>query len=63
MRLDPVYLKYITKEELRVLLAVEMGMRNHEYVPVHLIEKISRLGRSCAFTYLKLLLKNKLVYH
>lgn len=28
------YLAYLTKDELRVLVAVEMGMKNHEYVPV-----------------------------
>jgi len=29
MRLDPTYLKFITKDEMRVLLSVEMGMKNH----------------------------------
>ena len=63
MRLDPTYLKFITKDEMRVLMAVEMGMRNHEWVPVQLIERISHLKRSSAFANLKLLLKNKLVAH
>lgn len=48
MRLDPTYLEYISKDEMRVLLAVEMGMKNHEYVPSHLIERISHLKRNCA---------------
>lgn len=30
MRLDTTYLQYITKEEIRVLMAIEMGMKNHE---------------------------------
>ena len=33
MKLDPSYLAYITKEELKILTAIEVGMRNHEYVP------------------------------
>ncbi len=36
-----------------------MGMRNHEYVPIHLIEKISHLKRSNSFNVLKSLQKNK----
>jgi len=61
MKLDVNYLAYISREELRVLVAVEMGMRNHEYVPLHLIERISHLKRANAFKVVKLLLKNKLV--
>lgn len=30
MKLDTSYLQYLTREELRVLVAVEMGMKNHE---------------------------------
>ena len=33
MRLDTTYLQYITKEEIRVLMAIEMGMKNHEVFP------------------------------
>jgi RIO kinase 2 len=39
----------LTKDELRVLVAVEMGMKNHEYVPVSLIEKISKVKRANAY--------------
>ena len=33
MKLDPELIAYFTKEHFRVLTAVEMGMRNHEFVP------------------------------
>ena len=48
---------------MRVLVAIELGMRNHEWVPVHLIEKVSRMKRSNAFKIIKELLKNKLISH
>ncbi|CAD8072581.1 unnamed protein product [Paramecium primaurelia] len=63
MRLDTSYLAYLTKDELRVLVAVEMGMKNHEYVPVSLIEKISKVKRANAYQILQQLLKHKLVQH
>ncbi|EAR90441.2 RIO kinase family protein (macronuclear) [Tetrahymena thermophila SB210] len=63
MRLDPSYLEYMTKDEFRVLTAIEIGMRNHELVPMHLIERISHLKRVCASKVVKLLLKNKFIAH
>ena len=38
-------------------------MRNHEWVPISLIEKISHMKRANAFKIIKLLLKHKLVTH
>jgi len=61
MRLDTTALFFITKEEMRVLTAVELGMRNHELVPVHIIERISRLKRANTYKVIQILLKNKLV--
>ncbi len=46
MKLDPDLIKYMTKEHLRVLTAVEMGMKNHEFVPIPLIESLAALKRS-----------------
>mmetsp|Transcript_44590 Transcript_44590/g.96920 ORF Transcript_44590/g.96920 Transcript_44590/m.96920 type:complete len:463 (+) Transcript_44590:54-1442(+) len=63
MKLDPTLFRYITKEEFRVLTAVEMGMRNHELVPVPLIESIARLTRGSTFKILQTLLRHKLVAH
>ncbi len=34
MKLDVAVLRYLTKEDFRVLTAIEMGMKNHDIVPV-----------------------------
>lgn len=57
------YLMFISSDEIRVLVAVELGMKNHEWVPMHLIEKISKLKRANAYRVIKQLLKHKLVGH
>ncbi|KAI5172883.1 RIO kinase 2 [Nematocida sp. LUAm3] len=41
MRFTCSQIKFFSPEHFRVLLAVEMGSKNHEAVPVELIEKIS----------------------
>jgi RIO kinase 2 len=53
MKLDTNYLSFISKDEIRVLTAIEMGMKNHEYVPMILIERISRNKRANAFKIIK----------
>ncbi|CAJ1328427.1 unnamed protein product [Effrenium voratum] len=63
MKLDVTMFRYITREEFRVLTAVEMGMRNHEHVPGPLVESISKLNRSLCYKTLQSLLRNKLVAH
>lgn len=55
--------KYLTHEEFRVLTAIELGMRNHEYVPIHLIESLSKIKKINTHNILMKLLKNKLVQH
>ena len=52
MKLDPELIQYMTKDHMRVLTAVEMGMRNHEFVPSTLIESLSGLKRSMAYKIL-----------
>ena len=47
MRFDLTALKYLTKDDFRVLTAIEMGMRNHEIVPVDLIQSISKIRNTC----------------
>uniref|UniRef100_A0A5K3F4V2 non-specific serine/threonine protein kinase n=1 Tax=Mesocestoides corti TaxID=53468 RepID=A0A5K3F4V2_MESCO len=37
--------RYMTSESWRILMAVEMGMKNHEFVPSDLVHKISRCAR------------------
>ena len=63
MKLDPDLIHYLTKEHFRVLIAVEMGMKNHELVPVPLIESLAALKRSNCYKIIQFLLKHKLVMH
>lgn len=63
MKLDATIMRYMTKEEFRVLTAIEMGMRNHELVPVPLIESIAKLNRGGTFKIISNLLKHKLLAH
>ena len=37
MKLDASMMKYQTANEFRVLVSIEMGMKNHEIVPTTLI--------------------------
>ena len=37
MKLDVELLRYLEADELRMLQAVEVGMRNHEYVPTRML--------------------------
>ena len=37
MKLDVQYMRYLTRDDFRVLTAVEMGMKNHDLVPADLI--------------------------
>ncbi|KAG6010088.1 hypothetical protein E4U21_000121 [Claviceps maximensis] len=43
MKLDTRAMRHLASEDWKVLLAVEMGSKNHELVPTSLIEKLSRL--------------------
>ncbi|KAL4854074.1 Serine/threonine-protein kinase rio2 [Chlorella vulgaris] len=63
MKLDTNALRYLTKEDFRVLTAVEMGQKNHEIVPSSLVDTIAGLKHGGTFKCLKLLLRNKLVHH
>ncbi|OXB72605.1 UNVERIFIED_CONTAM: hypothetical protein H355_007851 [Colinus virginianus] len=62
MRLNAEVLRYMTKEEFRVLTAVEMGHKNHEFVPLPLIHSIACLKRHLVKDVIASLLKNKLLY-
>jgi RIO-like serine/threonine protein kinase len=63
MKLDLSAFRYLTTEDFRVLTAIEMGMRNHEIVPVSLIESIAKLKKANTFKVIQNLLKHKLVEH
>ncbi|KAF8567514.1 hypothetical protein P879_07538 [Paragonimus westermani] len=57
IRLDAF--RYVTNEAWRALIAIEMGLKNHEVVPVELAQKISRCKRNgCGFVKL---IKDQLV--
>ena len=63
MRFDLTALKYLNKDDFRVLTAIEMGMRNHEIVPVDLIQSISKIRNTSVHRILANLLKHKLIKH
>eukprot|EP00004_Rigifila_ramosa_P013902 TRINITY_DN3113_c0_g2_i1.p1 TRINITY_DN3113_c0_g2~~TRINITY_DN3113_c0_g2_i1.p1 ORF type:complete len:462 (+),score=94.20 TRINITY_DN3113_c0_g2_i1:8-1393(+) len=63
MKLDPTMIRYLSREDFRVLTAVEMGMKNHALVPASLIESIADLGRGGAYKAMQNLLKHKLIHH
>lgn len=63
MKLDSSIIRYLEKDEFRVLTAIEMGMKNHEIVPLALIENIAKLRRGGVFKIIQSLLKKKLISH
>ncbi|GLT68095.1 hypothetical protein SLA2020_403550 [Shorea laevis] len=63
MKLNVDVLRYLSKDDFRVLTAVEMGMRNHEIVPTELVERIASLKHGGTYKVLKNLLKHKLLHH
>jgi RIO kinase 2 len=63
VKLSPEALRYLSKEDFRVLTAVEMGQKNHEIVPTALIDSIAGLKHGGTHSCLKQLLRNKLVHH
>lgn len=60
-KLNVSVLRYLTKEDFRVLIAVEMGMKNHEIVPAPLIASIAHLHSGGCHKVLRELCKHKLV--
>jgi RIO kinase 2 len=63
MKLDVSNLRYMSRDDFRVLTAVEMGQRNHDLVPTELIGAIAGLKHGGSHKVLSNLLRNKLVYH
>eukprot|EP00062_Callorhinchus_milii_P008589 gi/632951447/ref/XP_007891299.1/ PREDICTED: serine/threonine-protein kinase RIO2 [Callorhinchus milii] len=60
-KLNVVILRYLTREDFRVLTGVEMGMKNHEIVPPSLIASISNLKHGGCNKVLHELVKHKLL--
>ncbi|QDZ18789.1 serine/threonine-protein kinase Rio2 [Chloropicon primus] len=63
MKLDANMLRYLSKEDFRVLTAVEMGQKNHEMVPTQLVSAISGLRHGGSYKVLRTLLRHKLIHH
>eukprot|EP01012_Entosiphon_sulcatum_P015587 TRINITY_DN2053_c0_g1_i1.p1 TRINITY_DN2053_c0_g1~~TRINITY_DN2053_c0_g1_i1.p1 ORF type:complete len:485 (+),score=129.87 TRINITY_DN2053_c0_g1_i1:67-1521(+) len=63
MKLDATLLRYLDEEDFRVLVAVEMGMKNHVLVPTPLIERISGLRYGGTKKILRRLCRMKLIHH
>lgn len=63
VKLNVSLLKYLSREDFRVLTAVEMGMKNHEIVPMSLISQIASLKHGGSHKLLKELVKNKLLIY
>lgn len=61
MKLDATNLRYLPKEDFRLLLCVEMGSRNHEIVPINLLARMTKLRPQTITRQLQGLAKNKLV--
>jgi len=62
-KLNVTMLRYLTKEDFRVLTAVEMGMKNHELVPSSLVASIANLRHGGVHKMLKELCKHKLLQY
>jgi RIO kinase 2 len=63
MKLDPTALRYLSRDDFRVLTAVEMGMKNHDMVPRELITQIASLRHGGSEKILHTLLRHKLLHH
>ncbi|XP_028270141.1 serine/threonine-protein kinase RIO2 [Parambassis ranga] len=62
-KLNVVLLRYLSRDDFRVLTAVEMGMKNHEIVPVSLLSSIASLKHGGCNKILRELVKHKLVVY
>ncbi|EFA80111.1 putative protein serine/threonine kinase [Heterostelium album PN500] len=63
MKLDCKAIRYLSKDDWRTLVAVEMGMKNHEYVPVSLICNIANLRYGGGKKSINNIHKFKLLFH
>ncbi|XP_034943223.1 serine/threonine-protein kinase rio2 [Chelonus insularis] len=60
-KLDVTNLRLLSREDFRVLTAIEMGMKNHELVPAILVAQIANLCHGGVHKILRELSKHKLV--
>lgn len=60
-KLNVTILRYLSREDFRVLTAIEMGMKNHELVPASLAAQIANLRYGGVHKLLKELCKHRLL--
>ncbi|XP_076293936.1 RIO kinase 2 [Lasioglossum baleicum] len=60
-KLNVTMLRYLTRDDFRVLTAIEMGMKNHELVPSSLAAQIANLRYGGVHKLMKELCKHKLL--
>ncbi|XP_053681320.1 uncharacterized protein LOC128732175 [Anopheles nili] len=60
-KLDVAVLRYLSKEDFRILTAIEMGMKNHELVPGVLVAAIASIKAGGVHKLLRELCKHKLL--
>lgn len=60
-KLNAAMLRYLSRDDFRVLIAVEMGMKNHEIVPNCLITSIANLKHGGTNKVLRELVKHRLL--
>lgn len=60
-KLNVTILRYLTKDDFRVLTAIEMGMKNHELVPASLAAQIANLRYGGVHKLLRELCKHRLL--
>ena len=62
-KLDVTNVRYLDREKLRVLTAIEMGMKNHELVPKRLVIAIAAIKGGGCTKILKELAKDRLIQY
>ncbi|KAM8780094.1 serine/threonine-protein kinase RIO2 [Rhynchonycteris naso] len=60
-KVNVAQLRYMSRDDFRVLTAVEMGMKNHEIVPCSLVASIASLKHGGCNKVLRELVKHKLI--
>lgn len=63
MKLDAKVLRYLTRDDFRVLSAAEVGSKNHEVVPTDLIARIASIRGGGEYKILRNLARHSLVAH
>ncbi|VDN00934.1 unnamed protein product [Thelazia callipaeda] len=62
-RMNVSVIRYLESQDFRVLIAIEMGMRNHELVPLQLIAATAKINRGAVTRILVDLAKHSAVAH